>query len=390
MALIDLWKASPEQIRNKQINQIIAFAGEGVLRDGSGASSEFRSFLSFVSFDFLKRYAKECLELRFDGAGFALQDIINQVGSRLGFKVNDGRYRGVIGAVGYDGLWRSPEAHSLIIEVKTTDAYSVRLDTVAGYRKQLIDAREVDLEKSSILIIVGSQNTGDLEAQIRGSRYAWDVRLVSVVYLFKLLALKEDSEDPEIARQIRAILSPQEFTKVDGIVDLLFSTKKDIQDEVQPDNEEEDGSEETEKAFTPVAFHEACIKRICEKLGWVLVKRSRVTFATSDDESVVVCAVSKEHQQPGGKRYWFAFHPHQRDALVNAKKGHIAFGCGSENKTVLIPYEKFSPWISGMNQTMRDDGRMYWHVHIHDDGGILYLHQKAGASKLELNSYLVS
>ena len=359
------------------------------MRDGSGASSEFRSFLSSVSSDFLKRYAEECLELRFDGAGFALQDVINQVGSRLGFKVNDGRYRGVIGAVGFDGLWKSPEAYSLIIEVKTTDAYSIRLDTVAGYRKQLVDAREVDLEKSSILIIVGRQNTGDLEAQIRGSRYAWDVRLVSVEYLFKLLALKEDSEDPQVARRIRAILSPQEFTKVDGIVDLLFSTKKDIQDEVQPDNEEEDESQETEKAFTPVAFHEACIKRICEKLACVLVKRSRVTFATSDDEFVVVCAVSKEYRQPVGKRYWFAFHPHQRDALVNAEKGYIAFGCGSENKIVMIPYEKFNPWIAGMNQTKRDDGRMYWHVHIHDDDGMLYLHRKAGASKFELNSYLV-
>ena len=226
MALIDIWRNSPEQIRDKQINQLIAFAGKGILKDGNSASLEFRSFLASVSSAHLARYAKECLELKFDGSGLALQDVINQVGSRLGFKVKDGLYRGTVAAVSYDGLWRSPEGQSLIVEVKTTDTYRVALNTIAGYQKQLAGANEIDLETSSILIVVGRQDTGDLEAQIRGSRYAWDIRLISVEYLLKLLNFKEDVEDPQIAVRIRAILNPQEFTRVDGIVDLLFSAKE--------------------------------------------------------------------------------------------------------------------------------------------------------------------
>ena len=389
MALIDLWRNSPEQIRDKQINQLIAFAGEGTLKDGSSASSEFRSFLASVSSAHLGRYAKECLELRFDGSGHALQDVINQAGSRLGFKIEDGLYRGKVGAVGHDGLWRSPEGQVLIVEVKTTDAYRVALDTIAGYQKQLADADEIDLETSSILIVVGREDTGDLEAQIRGSRYAWDIRLISVEYLLKLLGLKEDVEDPQIAVRIRAILNPQEFTRVDGIVDLLFSAKEDIQEEIQREDADDDESVRTEKASTPVNFHEACIQRIGKKLGYTLVRRSRATFSTSDEEVAVVCAVSKEHKIPAGKRYWFAFHPHQQETLLNAKMGYVAFGCGSASKLVLIPYKDFAPWVLEMNQTIRDDGKMYWHIHINDKGGKLFLHKKAGISRSNLNTYLV-
>ena len=388
MALIDIWRNSPEQIRNKQVNQLIAFAGEGALRDGNRASSEFRSFLASVSSAYLERYAQECLELKFNESGFALQDVINQVGSRLGFKVKDGLYRGTASAVGHDGLWRSPDGQSLIVEVKTTDTYRVSLNKIAGYQKQLADADKIGLETSSILIVVGRQDTGDLEAQIRGSRYAWDIRLISVEYLLKLLNLKEDVEDPQIAARIRAILNPQEFTRVDGIVDLLFSAKEDIQEEIQRKDTDEDESGRTEKAFTPVNFHEACIQRISEKLGHTLVKRSRATFSTNDGKVAVVCAVSKEHEIPAGRRYWFAFHSHQRETLLNAKMGYVAFGCGSAIKLVLIPYKDFDPWVSEMHHTRRDDGKMYWHVHINDEGGKLFLHRRAGVSRLKLNTYL--
>ena len=37
---------------------------------------------------------KECLNEKFESGGLALQDVVNQVGRRLGFQVEDGRYRG--------------------------------------------------------------------------------------------------------------------------------------------------------------------------------------------------------------------------------------------------------------------------------------------------------
>ena len=48
MALVDLWMSSRDQLQGKQVQQIIAFAGDGKLRDGSQASSEFRDFLAVL------------------------------------------------------------------------------------------------------------------------------------------------------------------------------------------------------------------------------------------------------------------------------------------------------------------------------------------------------
>ena len=39
------------------------------------------------------------------------------------------------------------------------------------------------------------------------------------------------AEDPKIMGKIRQVLTPQEFTKVDGIIDLVFSTTADVKKE---------------------------------------------------------------------------------------------------------------------------------------------------------------
>jgi len=57
---------------------------------------------------------------------------------------------------------------------------------LAQYRSRLVEEGKIDREKSSLLIVVGRQETGDLEAQIRGSRHAWDIRLLSADSLLKL------------------------------------------------------------------------------------------------------------------------------------------------------------------------------------------------------------
>lgn len=202
MALTDLWINSRTQLEDKHIQQIIAFAGNGQLRDGYRASEELRDFLSAIPSNFLHLYADQCLRDSFNGSGFALQDLINQAGRRLGFTVEDGRYRGQAGHIGYDGIWRFPDGHAVIIEVKTTDAYRIDLDTIAGYRKALIRQGSVQEQSSSMLIVVGREDTGDLEAQIRGSRHAWDMRLISVDSLMRLMALKEEVEEPRTIRRI--------------------------------------------------------------------------------------------------------------------------------------------------------------------------------------------
>lgn len=42
MSLAEIWGRTPEQLRDKLIQQIISFAGDGKLRDDSKSSQEFR------------------------------------------------------------------------------------------------------------------------------------------------------------------------------------------------------------------------------------------------------------------------------------------------------------------------------------------------------------
>jgi len=191
MPLVELWKKTPEQFHGKTIQQVLGFAGDGRLKDGNSTSVEFREFLAHLPSSELSLFANQCLETAFPDSGFALQDIANQVGNRLGFRVENGRYRGNPNALGFDGLWHTADGETILVEVKTTDAYRLSLDTAAEYRRKLIQEKKLSEDKSSILYIVGRSDTGDLEAQVRGSRYAWDIRLISVEALLRLLGIKE-------------------------------------------------------------------------------------------------------------------------------------------------------------------------------------------------------
>lgn len=383
MALIDLWKKDRRQLEDKHIQQIIAFAGGGKLTDDSEASSEIREFLRIVPSDLISKYISQCLEESFPNSGLALQDLVNEIGRRLDFAVTHGRYRGTTAHPGHDGIWSNSDGHNIVIEVKTTDAYRIDLNTIAGYRQALAKSGKVDLLRSSMLVVVGRQDTGDLEAQIRGSRHAWDMRVISVDALLGMLKLKEEIEDPTILKRIHGILVPREFTRLDPIVEIAFAAVEDIK---AVDVEDIDDDDTDEKKFTPVAFHAECVLRIERTLGTSLIKQSRASFASADRAVRVVCAISRFHQRV--RRFWFAFHPHQQEFLEGAEKAFVAFGCGDAGKVLLIPLGDFVPWLENFNRTEKPD-RHYWHVKIRETGNKFAMNGRAGTKDIDITKYLL-
>src|SRR5204863_2922028 len=92
-------------------------------------------------------------------------------------------------------------------------------------------------KKSTILIVVGREDTNALEAQVRGSRYAWDMRLISVERLIKLVQIREKSDDPSTLNQIRQLLQPFEYTKIDKIIDVIFTTAVNVESQQEIEQE---------------------------------------------------------------------------------------------------------------------------------------------------------
>jgi hypothetical protein len=189
-------------------------------------------------------------------------------------------------------------------------------------------------------------------------------------------------------RRIHDILIPREFTRLDQIVDIVFSTAEEIRQEDLPEDESEEPERRHEPKFIPVAFHEACVERIQIDLKTPFLRESRATFASPDGSAALVCSVSKEHGRSDAPGYWFAFHPHQQQSLEGVSSAYVAFGCGSPNQVLLVPFPEFKQWLPNMNVTERED-RMYWHVHIGREDGRFLLARNKGLSKVDLTRYLL-
>lgn len=388
MSLTSLWKSQQNELSEKHIQAMVGLAGDGKLRDDSVASREFRDFLTHVPSTLLARYANECLGAeKFSEASAALQDVINEVGRRLGFAVENGLYRGKVNQIGHDGLWRSDDKSAILLEVKTTDTYTIDLDTLADYRKALAAAKKLNIEKSSILIVVGRSDTGSWEAQVRGSRHAWDIRMISVDALLRLVTVKEELEDPQVVGKIRQILRPKEYTKIDDIIDLVFSAAEDVKQE--GGLPEEADAQQGDKKVSPVDFRDACISKLQAHLKTVLIQRSAALFSSADEKTAVICLNSRAYAHGENRSgYWFGFRLHQRDALAQAPNGYGAFGCGSAENIILVPAKAFLGWLDKFHTTDRN-GRFYWHVRIEQENSNWVMIAKAGIKPIDVSKYVL-
>ena len=406
MPLLSIFASNPEAVGELTVEQIVSSAGDGALKDHSTCSTELREYLGQIDTSTIAKYLDYCLNTAFAKSGMVLQDLVNELGRRLDYEVRNGRYQGVVNAVGYDGLWRSPERHSLIIEVKTTDAYRISLDTLAVYRSKLIDAGEIT-EPSSVLIVVGRVDTGELEAQIRGSRHAWDIRVISAEALIKLVLLKENTEAAETGLKIRSLLTPIEYTRLDRMVDVMFTTVTDVEE--APGAEEavngQDGlrtatgdadasggaltSGKTKGVwqFTDAglmqAKREEVIAALARREKVSLVRKSRALYWDPQHHVRAACAMSKRYAGKNRIPYWYAYHPAWEEFLSEGDAAYFVLGGMDLDVGFAIPHATFAPLVAFLNSTTTDKGT-YWHIHLMErpEGLALSLPKKTDILKL--------
>ena len=397
MALLALWESNPTAVGKLRIEQIVVTAGNGHLVDDSDCSRELRSYLASIPLADLRKHAERCLDSKFERSGLVLQDIINEIGRRLGYSVTNGRYQGTKNSSGYDGLWKSPEGKAIVIEVKTTDAYRIKLQKLIDYRRVLHSDGHLG-DTASVLIVVGRDDTGELEEQVRGSRYAWDIRLISVTALLKLAEVKEETDAPETANQIRTLLVPFDNTRLDGIIDVMFATTADVANPIDaepPDGEEQPKSAPVERRI--VTDREAIAKKRDQLLVTLsdlhsvpFIKNTRATYWDPTHELRAVCAVSKAYPDYGEYRYWYAYHPAWDEFLSGGKNGLIGWACLDLDVAFVMPRQKLYPLLSNMNQTIREEGRSYWHIKIlRKADGHYYLHQPLGDDDVPLAPFTI-
>ena len=210
-------------VENIPLKTILDLVGK--LDDSSGENTpreRFRSYLknNVKSVVPLRDFVTECLREKGDQYSKALQDLINHLGTLMGFEVINGRYQGVVGQSGFDGHWISPTQKHIVIEVKTTEVYSTKTSTLLGYIDDLVADKKIP-ERDVVLglYVVGKPDleTNQIESLIKAER-GQQLRIISVdslLSLAELMGIYDISHD-----DIISVIFPS-GPKIDPVIDLI-------------------------------------------------------------------------------------------------------------------------------------------------------------------------
>jgi hypothetical protein len=254
------------------------------------------------------------------------------------------------------------------------------LDTIGGYRGELIRAGQVT-NNSSILLIVGRQDTGDLEAQVRGSRHAWMIRIISADALAKLVTVKENTEIASAAK-IHELLIPFEYTRLDKIIEIAFTVAEEAGETIEKEPPiDPDGDSPKQQQHTPRDVIEQVRSEIVTALSRKyspLVKKSKALYWSGDKSVRAAVTISKVYDNGG---FWYAHHPQWDQFLSEAKTGLLVLGCIGRREAYALPHSWLQGKLDSLYVTEREDSK-YWHLVLQPNKGRdLSLRFRNGASE---------
>lgn len=206
------------------LEQVLELVGD--LDDAPGEKTpreRFRRFLSqnLTSVGAVRDYVEECLRCSGEQYNRALQDLVNHLGRLLGFDVTFGRYKGVQGEIGFDGMWKSPSGLYIVVEVKTTDVYPIKTATLLGYIDRLISEQKIPNWDHALGLYVVGRSDAELKQLANSIIAEKRTHQLRVITVDKLLTLAELLADYEMEHEaVLAVLRPT-GPIVDSLIELM-------------------------------------------------------------------------------------------------------------------------------------------------------------------------
>jgi len=301
-------------VKGITLKQILDLVGKLDDSPGEDAPRErFRQFLNENVQDVgqVRDYIEECLRNKGEQYNRTLQDLINHLGTLMGFHVTFGRYHGVTGRINFDGHWSSPSGFHVVTEVKTTETYPVKTKTLVGYVNDLISEKRIpNWDKALGLYVVGRPDPeiNQLENAILVQKRIHQLRIISAE---SILSLAEMMNEYDVNHDdILAILRPS-GPNVDPVIDLMARLV-------------------AERPTSPLPPPEQPIETVLEPEGevnyWLTPVKSD---ATESAEDVVRKLVAEEkiyafgERTPGRKHLkpgdWICFYATGKGAIGHAK-----------------------------------------------------------------------
>jgi hypothetical protein len=191
-----------------------------------------------------------------------------------------------------------------------------------------------------------------------------------------------------------------EFTRLDGLVDVMFTTATDLEtgiveaagETVQIPSEPSAAPRPGGWEFTDTAVLDAkrtkIIEAVSARIGSKLIKKTRALFWDASHEKRVACSISKRYTR-GAYEYWYAYHPQWNEFLSEAQTAFFVLGCMDLPYAFAIPLKVLRSQLDALNTTTTSK-KTYWHVHLTEiEDGTLGL-VLPGAGHLPLTPYSIS
>jgi len=145
-------------------------------------------------------------------------------------------------------------------------------------------------------------------------------------------------------------LIPLEYTKLDRIIEVMFTTTRDVESAAEVEAgpiESTDQSESEQILERPYAIdaeaillkRDQIISAVANRQEVRLVKRSRAMFWDSERIVRVVCTISKRYD--AAEKYWYAYHPKWGSFLSEGSASFYVLGCLDLKVAFALPYDFF-------------------------------------------------
>jgi hypothetical protein len=226
--------------------------------------------------------------------------------------------------------------------------------------------------------------------------------------------LKENTEAAETGLKMRSLLTPIEYTRLDRMVDVMFTTATDVEEEPEPDEQADNehvpaAAFDAKKAapaivtaadlattgkgtwhFTDAQLLQAKREDVIAALGRretaSLVRKSRALYWNAQRDVRAACSMSKRYAGKNQAPYWYAYHPQWDAFLSEADRGFFVLGCMDLEKAFAVPHAVMKPLLPSLHTTTNKSGNTYWHVHLVGHGASLAI-SVPKSKPLELNPY---
>jgi hypothetical protein len=192
-------------------------------------------------------------------------------------------------------------------------------------------------------------------------------------------------------------LKPFEYTRLDNIIDVVFTTAKDVEasTELERSFGEKDEVDDPDRRATsqehtsPEVLNEmrrCIIHAFGKRAGGDLIAKSRALYRDVGRAIRVCCSISKRYARG---TYWYAYHPRWDHFLSEGEQGLFVLGCVDKHVAYALPRTLMQQVLDKLYITqVKGTTKMYWHIHLEEGPGeeMYFVIGKAG-QKVSISKY---